>query len=506
MTSMKISFFGATGTVTGSKYLVEAGGQKLLIDCGLFQGFKQLRLRNWAPPPFDARTIDAVLLTHAHIDHSGYLPLLVKQGFRGKVYCSAATRDLCGILLPDAAHLQEEEARFANKHDFSKHRPALPLFDADDAKRALKLLHVVDFGQEIRLGDGGADGAVGIKAGINAGSKTGGKTSSKADTKSASKLVSRLATQSATQSSAAGGVSFHFVPNGHILGSACVVLNAGGRTAVFSGDLGRPSDPIIKAPEAITHADILVLESTYGNRLHGAVDPERLLGDIISRTAQRGGVVVIPAFAVGRAQSVLYFIDQLKRRNAIPDVPVYLNSPMAIDATRLYRTHRALHRLTPAQCHAMCTVAQPVNSPEESRMLNLRKGPMIIVSASGMATGGRVLHHIKQFAPDERNTLLFAGFQAGGTRGAALVAGADSVKIHGEYVPVRAEVAQVDVLSSHADYAEILMWLRNFKTPPKETFLVHGEPAAADALRRRISEELGWRCSVPEYLETAVFD
>ncbi len=479
MASMKISFFGATGTVTGSKYLVEAGRQKLLIDCGLFQGFKQLRLRNWAPPPFDARTLDAVVLTHAHIDHSGYLPLLVKQGFRGRVYCSAATRDLCGILLPDAAHLQEEEARFANKHGFSKHHPALPLFDADDARRALKLLHAVEFGREITLGD---DDAVATAA---------ARTAAKSAVKTAAK---------------SGTVSFHLVPNGHILGSACVVLKTGGRTAVFSGDLGRPSDPVIKAPEAITHADYLVLESTYGNRLHGDADSERQLGDIINRTAQRGGVVVIPAFAVGRAQSVLYYIDQLKRSKAIPDVPVYLNSPMAIDTTRLYHTHQALHRLTPAQCHAMCTVAQPVNTPEESRLLNTRKGPMIIVSASGMATGGRVLHHIKQFAPDARNTLLFAGFQAGGTRGAALVAGAGSVKIHGEYVPVRAEVAQVDVLSSHADYAEILMWLRNVKTPPKETFLVHGEPAAADALRHRISEELGWRCSVPDYLETAVLD
>ena len=491
MTAMRISFFGATGTVTGSKYLLEAGGQKLLIDCGLFQGFKQLRLRNWAPPPFDARTLDAVVLTHAHIDHSGYLPLLVKQGFRGKVYCSAATRDLCGILLPDAAHLQEEEARFANKHGFSKHHPALPLFDADDAKRALKLLHAIEFGREITLG----------------GDATVAKAAARPVVRSAVKSSGKGGTASAAASAATSGtVSFHLVPNGHILGSACVVLKAGGRTAVFSGDLGRQSDPIIKAPEAITHADVLVLESTYGNRLHGDVDPERLLGDIINRTAQRGGVVVIPAFAVGRAQSVLYYIEQLKRRHAIPDMPVYLNSPMAIDATRLYHTHQALHRLTPEQCHAMCSVAQPVNTPEESRLLNSRKGPMIIVSASGMATGGRVLHHIKQFAPDARNTLLFAGFQAGGTRGAALVAGADSVKIHGQYVPVRAEVAQVDVLSSHADYAEILMWLRNFKTPPKETFLVHGEPAAADALRHRISEKLGWRCSVPDYLETAVLD
>ena len=452
---MKISFFGATGTVTGSKHLVESAGKKVLIDCGLFQGFKQLRLRNWAPPPFDVKALDAVILTHAHIDHSGYLPLLTKYGFRGKVYCSAATRDLCGILLPDAAHLQEEQARFANKHGFSKHKLALPLFDADDAKRALGQMLEVAFHNEIKLGE---------------------------------------------------SISFRLVPNGHILGSACVVLKAGGRSAVFSGDLGRPSDPIMKAPEPVTEADVLVLESTYGNRLHPAIDPERMLGDIITRTVQRGGVVVIPAFAVGRAQTLLYYIEQLKNRNAIPDVPVYLNSPMAVDTTALYHTHLAEHRLSREQCHAMCAVAVPVNSPEESRRLNARKEPMIIVSASGMATGGRVLHHIKQFGPDARNTLLFAGFQAGGTRGAAIVGGADSVKIHGEYVPIRAEVAQLDVLSSHADYAETLVWLRNFRAPPQDTFLVHGEPAAADALRLRIVEELGWRCSVPDYLETAVLE
>lgn len=452
---MKLSFFGATGTVTGSKFMVEAAGLKVLVDCGLFQGFKQLRLRNRAPPPFDPKALDAVVLTHAHLDHSGYLPLLAKQGFRGKVYCSEATRDLCGILLPDAAHLQEEEARFANKHGFSRHRPALPLFDAEDARHALKLLSGVAFGRDMMLGD---------------------------------------------------DVSFRLVPNGHMLGSGCVVLKSAGRTLVFSGDLGRPTDPVMKAPEPIADADYLVLESTYGNRLHATADPQRLLGDVISRTMRRGGVVVIPAFAVGRAQTVLYYIEQLKRRHAIPDVPVYLNSPMAQDATQLYHAHLTEHRLSHAQFHAMCSVAIPVNSPEESRVLNTRKGPMIIVSASGMATGGRVLHHIRQFAPDARNTLLFAGFQAGGTRGAAITGGAESVKIHGEYVPIRAEVALIDVLSSHADYAETLTWLRNFRAPPKETFLVHGEPAAADALRHRITEELGWRCTVPDYLETAVLD
>lgn len=449
--TLTLSFFGATGTVTGSKHLVQAGAHKLLIDCGLFQGYKQLRLRNWAAPPFDAKALDAVILTHAHIDHSGYLPLLAKHGFRGKVFCSAATRDLCGILLPDAAHLQEEEARFANQHTFSKHKPALPLFDAVDAKQALKLMRAVDFNHDF---------------------------------------------------SPAEGLSCQLVPNGHMLGSACVVLQAGVRTVVFSGDLGRPHDPVMKAPEAIAAADYLILESTYGNRLHADVNPEQKLADVISRTAQRGGVVVIPAFAVGRAQTLLYYLQELRNRHAIPDIPVYLNSPMALAATELYHTHLDGHRLSHAQFHAMCAAAIPVNSAEESRRLNRRSGPMVIISASGMATGGRVLHHIKQFGGDVRNTLLFAGFQAGGTRGAAIVGGADSVKIHGQYVPIRAEVAQIDALSSHADYAEILAWLRNFRAPPQHTYLVHGEPAAADALRLHIGEALGWTCSVPDYLET----
>ena len=449
--NLGVSFFGATGTVTGSKHLVQAGARKVLIDCGLFQGFKQLRLRNWAAPPFDAKALDAVILTHAHIDHSGYLPLLAKHGFRGKVYCSAATRDLCAILLPDAAHLQEEEARFANQHGFSKHKPAQPLFDAADAQQALKLLHAVDFNRDF---------------------------------------------------SPAESVTCQLVRNGHMLGSACVVFKAGGRTVVFSGDLGRPHDPVMQAPEAITAADYLVLESTYGNRLHADVDPEQQLADIINRTAQRGGVVIIPAFAVGRAQTLLYYLSQLKSRHAIPDLPVFLNSPMALAATVLYQRHLDGHRLSKAQFHVMCAAAIPVHSADESRSLNRRSGPMIIISASGMATGGRVLHHIKQFGGDARNTLLFAGFQAGGTRGGAIVAGAGSVKIHGQYVPIHAEVAQIDALSSHADYAETLTWLRNFRAPPQHTFLVHGEPAAADALRRHIGEALGWACTVPDYLET----
>jgi metallo-beta-lactamase family protein len=448
-----LQFLGATGTVTGSKYLVTAGYDKILVDCGLFQGFKQLRLRNWAPLPLKAATLSAVVLTHAHIDHSGYLPLLVKNGFSGKVRCSEATYELCRILLPDAGRLQEEEAEYANRRGFSKHRPALPLYTEEDAKRSLAQFAPVAFDREIKL----------------------------------------------------GRVRLRLAPAGHILGASIICLGHGARTLVFSGDLGRPNDPIMVAPTAIRAADYLVLESTYGNRLHDPEDPRTKLGRVISKTVERGGVVVIPSFAVGRAQSLLYHIHQLKAEGLIPaDLPVYLNSPMAADATEIYRRHRAEHRLTPEQCRAMCSAATIVNTPEESKELNEKKGPMVIIAASGMATGGRVVHHLKAFAPDARNTILFSGFQAGGTRGETILSGAEAVKIHGEYVPIRAEVAVINNLSAHADYAEILDWLRGFGRPPRETFITHGEPVAADALRRRIEEQLRWRVRVPDYLEKAM--
>jgi metallo-beta-lactamase family protein len=445
-----LEFLGATGTVTGSKYLVRHAGRQVLVDCGLFQGYKQLRLRNWTPLPVDPAAIDAVILTHAHIDHSGYVPLLVRNGFRGPIFCSAATRDLCRIMLPDAARIQEEDAELANRHQISKHRPALPLYTEADAFRALELFEARRFGPEFEV----------------------------------------------------AGLSAALIPAGHLLGAAMVRLAGMPQSILFTGDLGRPRDLLMSPPGHAAATDLLVIESTYGNRRHEAADPVAQLGDVISRTAARGGVVVMPAFTVGRAQMLLYSLQQLKESGGIArDLPVFLNSPMAVDATAIYRRHAKEHRLTAAQCDAMCRDVRFVNTVAASKALNERRGPMVIIAGSGMATGGRVLHHLKVFAPDPKNAIVLTGFQAGGTRGAALLAGADSIKIHGEYVAVRAEVVAPSNLSAHADYAEILDWLRGFERPPRHTYITHGEPDAADALRRRIDEALQWSCSVPEYRE-----
>jgi metallo-beta-lactamase family protein len=451
MPSRRVQFLGATGTVTGSKYLVSTGSKRVLIDCGLFQGLKQLRLRNWDPPPVDPRSIDAVILTHAHIDHSGYLPLFVKRGFAGPVYCSSATRDFCQLLLPDSGHLHEEEAEYANRHRFSKHTPALPLYTRRDAEQCLSSLVAVQRERKVDLG---------------------------------------------------GGLSFQLLPAGHILGASMISLHCGDTRVLFSGDLGRPTDPVMRAPAAAPLADYLVLESTYGDRRHDAADPKLELGEMINRTTARGGTIIIPAFAVGRAQQLLYYLYLLKRDRVIPDVPVYLNSPMAANVTQLYHRYLDELRLTKSECDAMCSAARIVNSEEESRWLNTRSFPMVVVSASGMATGGRVLHHLRAFGPDPKNTILFSGFQAAGTRGAAMLAGAREVKIHGAYVPIRAQVASISSLSAHADYAEILDWLGHLERAPRKTFITHGEPVAADALRHRIEEQLRWSCRVPDYRET----
>lgn len=447
---MKLKFCGAAGTVTGSRYLITHGDRQVLVDCGLFQGLKQLRLRNWDELPFSPSKIGMVLLTHAHIDHIGYLPVLTRRGFKGRVICTRATFELSQLLLRDSAHLQEEEARYANKRGYSRHSPALPLYTLEDAEAALALLDPVDFDVPVTVGE---------------------------------------------------KMSARFHQAGHILGSAMIALECEGRRILFSGDLGRPNDLIMRPPTAIAEADTVVLESTYGNRSHWAADPEKELGGHLGRALARGGMVVIPAFAVGRAQALLLLTSRLKRKGLLPDVPVYLNSPMAVDATRIYHEFRSEHRLSAEDCKAACNVSKIVNSVEDSIALNKSKGPGIIISASGMATGGRVVHHLKAFAPDPKNMILFAGFQAAGTRGASLVAGAQWIRIHGEDVPVRAEVVNVDAFSAHADRDELIAWLGNFKKAPKKLFLTHGEATAAEALKARIREKLSWDAEIARDLQ-----
>lgn len=435
---MQIQFLGATQTVTGSMTLVTWKNKKILVDCGLYQGLKELRLRNWAKPEFDPAEIHAVVLTHAHIDHSGYIPLLVKKGFTGKIYSTQGTFDLCKILLPDAGYLQEEEARYANNKKFSKHNPAEPLFTYEDAIESLKRFESVPEHQELLICE---------------------------------------------------GLKFFFKSAGHIVGAASVHFKFDGKSLVFSGDIGRSQDVVMLPPEPIGDVDYLIMESTYGNRKHPPQDPTDVLMEITAKTLRRGGVLVIPAFAVGRAQAVLHLLLGLRKAKKIPNVPIYLNSPMAQKATSVFCDHLDEHRLSEKQCHDLCQEIICVQTPEESRALNEKNEPMVIVSASGMATGGRVVHHIRAFGPHEKNTILFAGFQAAGTRGAAMLAGADEIKIHGEYHPIRAEIAHIDGLSAHADASELLDWVKTSNNIPKKVFLLHGEPNSQDALRVRLKHE-----------------
>lgn len=451
----RIAFLGASGTVTGSKYLVETDTARILVDCGVFQGVKALRERNWSPPPVDPARLDAIVLTHAHIDHSGYVPRICGDGFGGRVHCTSGTADLLQILLPDSGHLEEEAARLASRHGYAHKRPPLPLYTEEDARGSLERLEAHEYGHEF---------------------------------------------------SPAPGVFARFSRAGHILGSACLTLRTGSETLVFSGDVGRPNDPIMLPPDTLPQADYVVVESTYGDRRHPAEAASEALGRLVRETATKGGTILVPAFAVGRAQHLLHLLAELRQTGRIPEIPVFLDSPMAINATQIFCRHKDDHRLSEDQCHAMCKVAHYTRTADESKALAHRTGPLIIISASGMATGGRILHHLRRCLPDPRHAVLLVGFQSAGTRGRSLLDGTDELKIHGQYVTVRARIAQIPGLSAHADYAELLDWLRKSSLSPRRAFVTHGEPAAADAFRRRLRDHLGWDAVVPSDGSTWTLD
>ena len=425
---------------------MELAGRRLLVDCGLFQGLKNLRVRNWSPFAVPPASIDAVILTHAHIDHAGYLPLLARNGFTGPVYCTAATRELCSILLPDSARLQEEDADFANRHRFSRHAPALPLYSMRDVESALQLFRDVPFDQALSLFPD-------------------------------VQLVLRKA--------------------GHILGAASVLLSGAGRSILFSGDLGPPDDPIVEPPDPAVTADCIVVESTYGDRLHPVSDARAQLASVVRMVARHGSVLLIPAFAVGRTQLLLHLLTQLRAEAAVPHVPVFLDSPLALSATRMLRRHSADLRLSPAELDAMEHNTYFAETVDDSRQIDARRGPMVVIAGSGMATGGRITHHLKRFGGEPRNVILLSGYQAAGTRGAALASGVRELRIHGATHPIRAQVMQMSGVSAHADQNQLITWLSS-AGPPRNCFVTHGEPVAAHALRDRIERELGWSCSVPD--------
>jgi metallo-beta-lactamase family protein len=445
--ALELSFLGATDTVTGSRYLVETGDARVLVDCGLFQGPKKLRERNWQRPAFDPSKLNAVVVTHAHIDHTGYLPKLCKDGFRGPIWCTEGTRDLLRILLPDSGHLQEEDARHANKYGYAHHRPALPLYTRDDAERCLGQLRTVDFHRTFEP---------------------------------------------------ARGVTASYTRAGHILGAGCLALAIDGVRLTFTGDVGRPVDPVMRPPEPLGATDYLVIESTYGDRRHPPEDVATALAQLVSETAAEGGTIVVPAFAVGRAQHLLHLLSGLRSAKRIPRVPIFLDSPMAIDATELFCKHKDDHKLSDAECTLMCKIAKYTRTPDESKAIDRDGEPKIIVSASGMATGGRVLHHLQRFLPDERSAVLLVGYQSAGTRGRQLADGADELKLHGQYVPVRARVVQSEGLSAHGDYVELIDWLRASAIAPHRVFVTHGEPTASDAFRRRLADTFGWTAVTPD--------
>lgn len=444
---MEIGFLGGTGTVTGSKFLIHDNGTRILVDCGLFQGLKELRLLNWDDFPFDAKDIDAVILTHSHLDHSGALPLLVRNGFKGPIYCTEPTKELTKIILLDSAKIQEEDAEYANKKGFSKHHPALALYTTEDVEKTLPLLHTQKFHEKLQI----------------------------------------------------GSLSIEFFSSGHILGAASVLVSNGEKTICFSGDLGRSTDPLMWPPEPPPECDYIVMESTYGDRDHSQIPSKKILKECILEIAKSKGVLLIPSFAVGRAQNLIFEIVSLKRAGEIPaSIPIFFNSPMGHEVSRLYEEHAQFHRLGPGQFAELMSDIHSVKTADESKALNEQSGPMIIIAASGMLTGGRVLHHLKAFAPNPDNIILLAGFQSAGTRGWSLLNGSKDLKLHGMYIAVNCKVVPSDSFSAHADRSGLLTWLENAGAKPQKVFLVHGESSASDELRRRIHDKLGWDVVIPK--------
>lgn len=444
---LKVQCLGGVGTVTGSKFLVTTDHARVLVDCGLFQGYKVLRKRNWSSLPTNG--LDAVVLTHAHLDHSGYLPVLRRQGVRVPIYCHRATGELLSLLLPDSGNLQEEDARFLNRHKLSRHDPALPLYTRDDAMETLKQIETIEHGEILTIGD----------------------------------LVIR------------------FQPAGHILGAASVIIEQGAHKVVFSGDLGRADDIVMYPPAPLPDCDVLFIESTYGNRLHDKSNPWDQLANVVNDTVAKGGVLAIPSFAVGRAQELQYMLTRLMKEQRIPELPIFLDSPMAIKASDIYGKYHKLHRLSREDCQLIDDAVTQVHSVEESKALDALHYPHIIIAGSGMVTGGRILHHLKRLLGNPDNTVLLAGFQAGGTRGAHLVEGAEKIKIHGEYYPVKARVEQMDGLSAHADQAQLLEWIGSARQPPSKVYVIHGEAEASDQLRQMIEERFGCEAETPDYRE-----
>jgi metallo-beta-lactamase family protein len=451
-----LTFLGAARTVTGSKYLLEHGGKQVLVDCGLFQGLKELRLRNWAEFPIPPREIDAVVLTHAHLDHVGYLPRLRSGGYKGRVFCTAGTQDLCRLVLPDSGRIQEEDARQANRHGYSKHHPALPLYTESDALAAVTQLQPIGYHRAIEI---------------------------------------------------VPGITIEFLPAGHLLGSAFVVARLqSGPTVLFGGDLGRYSRPVLPDPTNAVQADVVVVESTYGDRDHVADDEGEQLVQIIRSTVERGGKLIIPAFAIGRVEELLYWMRRLEQKRRIPVLPVYVDSPMANEALKFYaaRISELDEDMRPTEKKVSTfatTHFQTVSSPQQSKELTASRRPAIVISSSGMATGGRVLHHMVAALPDARNTVLFVGFQSVGTRGRQLVDGARDVRIHGQSITVNARIAKIDSMSAHADRGEIVRWLGTLPAAPRRLCLVHGEPGPMDALKTLVQQRFGWVAETPQHLE-----